>query len=184
MSIKNKAYQFREETHQIISDYKEILYQSVSFLRDSKNWLEFKKLKEIINDDVYYMRLKSLINMALVYFYSLYEGFTRAYFKNLTLNDFGLKESEFNRKFSAFHDIVKNLMKDIYKIHIPKNIFSNLKMLRDARHRIAHGVKNAKSDFAIVEICYQTLLEYFRYMENRITVFSKRLQHQKFTEKI
>ncbi len=175
MSIKHQKSQFTKETGQIVSEYKEVIYHTFEFLKDSKDWLEYKKMRRKFNDDIYNIKLKSLINMSLVYFYSLYEGFTRAYLKKLAMNDLGITESEFNRRYPSFHDIIEKLMKRLYKIHIPNNIFSNIMKLRIARHKIAHGEKSARAEFIIVEICYQTLLEYFQYMENIRNVVNGRL---------
>ncbi|MFX0035166.1 MAG: hypothetical protein ACFE9I_05950 [Candidatus Hermodarchaeota archaeon] len=174
MSIEEKALQ--------ISEYYEIIIHTFEFLKDSKDWLEYKKMNKKVNEESYNIRLKSLINMALVYFYSLYEGFTREFFKKLTMNDLKITKSEFDSRYQSFHDIIEKLMKDLYKIHIPDNVFSVIMKLRIARHNIAHGEKDAKSDFDIVKICFQALFEYFQYMENNINIFSKRLTYLKFTE--
>lgn len=135
-----------------------------------------------IDDNTYLVRLKSLINMSLVYFYSLYEGFTRTYFKALTFLDFGPDKDEFDKHYTRFHDIIENLMKGLYKIFLPDNIFAIIMKLREARNKIAHGEKSAKSDFAIVEICYQALMDYFQFMEKEIKLSHTRLDKYKFLE--
>ena len=182
MSIKTKTHQFRIETNQLISEYKEIISHTYEFLKDSKDWLEYKRVKRKVDGDIYSIKLKSLINMALVYFYSLYEGFTTRFFKKLTMNDFEIDEAQFKKQYPRFHDIVEKLMKRVYKFYIPKRMYSVIMLLREARHNIAHGEKNAKSEFGIIEICYHTLLEYFHYVENRRYTLSKSVGYRKFTE--
>ncbi|UCC20833.1 MAG: hypothetical protein JSV62_06015 [Promethearchaeota archaeon] len=182
MSIRNKIYQHREDSMRVISEYTEVVNHTFAFLRDSKGYLEYKRQQNEIDDKIYNMRLKSLINMTLVYFYSLYEGFTRAYFKKLVMIDFDITEDKFDKQYSNFHDIIEKLMRGTYKIRLPQKTYSTLMKLREARHNIAHGKKNAKSDFAIVGLCFQTLLDYFQYMESYAGLFSRTAKYLKFLE--
>ena len=124
MNIKTKNFQFREDTFRFISDYRETVSHTFEFLNDSKDFLEYKKGSRKIDENSYLVRLKSLINMSLVYFYSLYEGFTRIFFQTLTFFDFGIDKDEFDKRYSRFHDIIENLMKGRYKIFLPDNIFT------------------------------------------------------------
>ena len=108
MNIKTKTSQFREDTFRFISEYRETVSHTFEFLKDSKDFLEYKRMGRKIDENTYLVRLKSLINMSLVYFYSLYEGFTRLYFQTLTFFDFGTDKDEFDKQYSRFHDIIEN----------------------------------------------------------------------------
>ena len=77
-----------------------------------------------IDENTYLIRLKSLINMSLVYFSSLYEGFTRIFFQTLTFFDFGTDKDEFDKQYPRFHDIIEILMKGRYKSPMERKVLN------------------------------------------------------------
>ena len=105
--------------------------------------------------------------MALVYIYSLYEGFTTKFFMTIELATASISEKEFKDKYPRFHDVVDKLMKEKYNIYLPPSMFKTVKLLRDARNSIAHGEKEALPDVGIIELCSATITAYFNYLVHR-----------------
>ncbi len=121
--------QIRHILVEIVSKYKEIMFQTLELLKDSKDFLEFKKLNSKISQSIYERRLKNLVNMALIYFYSLYEGFTREFFITVEIHGSHITPQEFKKIYPRFHDIIDKLIKDKYSIYLPHQIFKIIKLL-------------------------------------------------------
>ncbi|MFX1392581.1 MAG: hypothetical protein ACFFAH_03310 [Promethearchaeota archaeon] len=162
-SIKLRRIQWKELL-KITVQYKQGIQQAFEFLKDSKDFLEFKRMKKSIDEEIYLGRLKSLINMAAVYFYSLHEGFTRDFFKEVISYDGGMSGSKFDEKYDRFHDIIV-LMRRRYHIRLPKEIFDIIDKLRMARNSIVHGMRDARPEFKIIELCYETIMNYFDFVQ-------------------
>ena len=172
MSVKNKnnnASLKRElwsEIQEITVLHKQTAEHTVKLLKDSKDFLEFKR-KKGLGEDFYLKRLKILINMGIIYYYGLYEGFTRFFFRKVAVYDLDIPEDQFKNSFPRLHDIIK-LMKARYKIYLDGEIFNVIMNLKEARHNIAHGVGNAKPEFEIILVCHQKILQYFDFIEYKM----------------
>ena len=73
----------------------------------------------------------------------------------------------FKKKYPRFHDVIDKIMKDKYGIYLPHEMFNTVKLLREARHSIVHGEKEALSDIEIVWLCSTTIASYFNYLVHR-----------------
>ena len=157
----------RVELVQIALEYKEIMAQTIGLLKDSYYLLGWKRDHEYISSTDYERRLKNHVNMALIYIYSLYEGFTTKFFMSIELATSSISKKEFKERYPRFHDIVDKLMKEKYNIYLPSDIFKVVKLLREARNSIAHGEKEALPDIGIIELCSTTVGKYFNYLVHR-----------------
>jgi hypothetical protein len=147
------------ELHEIVIHHKQTAEHTLKLLKDTKDYLEFQRNNGL--SEPYYMeRLKILINMGIVYYYSLYEGFTRFFFRKVAVYDLEIPEENFEDWYPEFKHIIR-LIKTRYHIYLKKDMFQIIMKLRDARHNIAHGKGNAKSEFEILVICHQELMQYF-----------------------
>jgi len=152
----------------IIYYYKQELTQTFQFLKDSKDFLEYKKMAKKISAEVYTVRFSSLMNMALVYFYALYEGFNRTFFEKLLRHDTSISHREFKRRYPEFYDIKHKVIRGIYHIRISQEIFDVIDILRRARNGIVHLGKKCKQDFEIVDICYEAIVKYYELIEKEV----------------
>lgn len=167
-SQKSHNFEIKNRLNEITVYYTQELEQAYEFLRDSKDYLEFKKIKNNISAETYLIRMRTLMNMALVYIYSVYEAFTRAFFAEVVHHDLGLNRDQFNAHYHRFHDLNKRLMQERYHIRLPHRMYIVIKQLRNARNDIVHLGKKAEPVFENVEYCLSTTVEYFRFIENEI----------------
>lgn len=165
---KSRYLEIMRELHEITFNYTQEMEQTFEFLRVSKDYLEFKKIKKDIDDSTYSVRMKSLMNMALIYFYSAYEAFTRTFFAKVLNYDVGMSIEEFSSQFHSFHEILQKVVKEKYQIYLPNRIFKVLRELQVARNNIVHLGKKAKTEFEIIENCFKAIIESFLYIEKRI----------------
>jgi len=171
MGIKNKkAVDSKDiyDTHQIMTQYRREMNQTFEFLKDSKDYLEYKRMAKKISGTIYLVRFSSLMNMAVVYFYSLYEAFTRNFFGALLLRDKNISYQEYKIRYPRFHDVLEKVVRGIYDIFLPKHIYETINHLRIARNQIIHLGKNAKPSFDIIEKCYDSITEYFEFLDKKI----------------
>jgi len=157
----------RSKLHEITFNYTQEMEQTFEFLRDSKDYLEFKKIKKDIDDSIYSVRMKSLMNMAIIYFYSIYEAFTRTFFAKV-MNYEGMSVEQFSLEFHKFHELRKKIIKEKYHIYYPKHVFRILRLLQNDRNDIVHLGKKAKPEFENIEYCFRIIVEYFLYIKKEI----------------
>ncbi|TFG30027.1 MAG: hypothetical protein EU532_01735 [Promethearchaeota archaeon] len=153
---------------QIMTRYIQEMSQTFEFLKDSKDYLEYKRMAKKISGTIYLVRFSSLMNMAVVYFYSLYEAFTRNFFGALLLRDNNISYQEYKIRYPRFHDVLEKVVRGIYDIFLPKHIYETINHLRIARNQIIHLGKNAKPSFDIIETCYDSLTEYFEFLDKKM----------------
>lgn len=157
-----------QELVEIISKYKEIAFQTHELLQDSKEYIEYRWVQGTINHEVYERRLQNLVNMALLYYYGLYEGFTRQVLFTMEVRYGPLKKGAFEKIFFKFNDLNRYLLKEKYGVYLPKHQFKIVKILREARNSIIHEGKNAKPDFRIIEECNRTVTGYFTFLVSQL----------------
>jgi len=158
----------RSKLHEITLNYTQEMEQTFEFLKDSKDYLEFKKIRKDIDDSTYSVRMKSLMNMAIIYFYSIYEAFTRTFFAKVLNYDLGMSVEEFNSEFHSAHEILKKVVKEKYQIYLPNRIFNVIRELQVARNNIVHFCKKAKTEFEIIENCFRRIVESFLNIEKKM----------------
>jgi hypothetical protein len=171
MGIKSKIAVNSKEIYdpqQIMLQYRREMNQTFEFLKDSKDYLEYKRMAKKIGGTIYLVRFSSLINIAVVYLYSLYEAFTWNFFGALLLQDKNISYQEFKVRYPRFHDVLEKVVRGIYNIFLPKHIYETINHLRIARNQIIHLGKKAKPSFEIIEKCYDSITEYFEFIDKKI----------------
>ncbi len=165
---KSRNLEVLRELHEITFNYTKEMEETFEFLRDSKDYLEFKKIKKDIGESTYSVRMKSLMNMALTYFYSVYEAFTRTFFAKVMHYDEGMSIEYFNSEFHKLHELRKRVIKKKYQIRLPNHIFRVLRLFQTDRNDIVHLGKKAKPEFENIEYFFRVIAEYFEYIEKEI----------------
>lgn len=154
-------FQIKSNLMDIYSVYKDDLSKTFELLKDSKNDLKFKSGNRIIDRRTYKIRLVNLHNMAMIYYYALYEGFTRMIFKTIKVYESDISHKEFEELYPTLYKIIVELMKKKYKIYIPYRIFKVIKLLHDTRNNITHHSCNATTNFENIELCTEKIQDYF-----------------------
>lgn len=108
------------------------------------------------------------MNMAFIYFYSVYEAFTRTFFARVMDCDEGMSIEQFNAEFHKFHELRKRVIKEKYQIYLPKQVFRILRLLQNDRNDIVHLGKNAKPESENIEYCFRIIADYFEFIEKEI----------------
>jgi len=90
------------ELVEIVAKYREIVFQTHKLVQDSKEYTEYRWIQGNITQDVYERRIQNLVNMALLYYYGLYEGFTRQVLFTMEVKFGAVEEEIFNKRFSKF----------------------------------------------------------------------------------
>jgi len=158
------------ELHEIKLRYQTVVEETFEVLKVSKDFIEFQKRKGSYNEKIYSIRLKSLINMASVYFIALFEGFTRSFIKKIVYIEYGIEKKQFDQRYFKFNDILNNILREKFHINLNKQFkkWDVIKELRNARNQVVHNGKNMIPDFQIVKICFEALIAYFNFIESQI----------------
>ncbi len=159
LSIKREVW---KELHELTDLQKQTTEQTLMLLTETKQYLDFEA-NHGLDEKSYRERLKILINMGIIYYYALYEGFTRFVFKKMRAYELDISEDRVNDRDFTLHKII-TYMKSRYKIYLEEEMFSVIIKLKEARHDIAHGVGDAKPDFDIILICHSQIVEYFDFI--------------------
>lgn len=151
----------------IVADqYIERISHTFKVIEDSKVFLKFERKEGRIDNETYTMRLKCVINMAIVYFYSLYEGYTWKVFKKVALIDLGMSEGDFKKEYPEFKDLKRKLIKK--KFRIPKYIYESIETVRKGRNKIVHDGGEARAEFEVIKNSYHIFIDYFKYINDKI----------------
>ena len=165
---KPSSYEVKRQLHTITYSYTQELEQIMELLRDARDYLEHKKIKEIIDENSYLIRMRGLVGMALVYFYSKLEGFTRSFFAQVLHYEIGMTREQFNVEFHKFHDLRKKIIQERYHIRFPKRSYELITLLRKERNDMVHLDRKVKPVFENIELCARGLLEYFQIIKQEI----------------
>lgn len=168
LHYKSGNYEVKRQLHAITYRYTQELGQIMELLRDTRDYLEHKKIKEIIDENSYLIRVRGLVGMALVYFYSKLEGFTRSFFAQVLYHETGMTREQFNVKFHKFHDLRKKVIQERYHIRFPKRIYDLITLLRKERNDMVHLDRKAKPVFENIELCARKIFEYFQIIEQKV----------------
>jgi len=159
-----------KELHNIKIRYQTFASETFEVLKVSKDFIEFQKRKGSYDEEIYSIRLKSLINMASVYFMALFEGFTRSFIKKVVSIEYGIDKRQFDKWYFKFNDILDNILRKKFHINLSRhfNQWNIIQELRYARNQVVHNGKSMIPDFKIIKMCFDALIAYFNFLESRI----------------
>ena len=159
-----------KELHDIKIRYQTIVSETFEVLKVSKDFIEFQKKKGCYDDEIYTIRLKSLNNMAGVYFMALFEGYTRTFFKEVVNIKYGIEKKQFDKWYFKINDILNEILRDKFHINLNRQFkqWNIIKELRNARNQVVHNGKNILPKFEIIETCFEALIAYFNFIESRV----------------
>lgn len=156
------------KVNEITEQYIERITHAFEIIEQSADLLGYEKKDGTIDDKTHTIRLKCLINMTIVYFYGLYEGFTRKVFRYVAAVKFSMREDDFNKKYRDFGDLMVILVKRRFKIRLPKLMFKSIMLINDGRNDIVHEGQDARAEFKVIESSYRLFIHYFNYIRDRI----------------
>jgi len=148
----------------IIETFRRRISVTYELVQSSRASLELLRSDE----GVYTPHATSLINMALMYFYTQYEGFNRHFFRKLEKYNEKIDRTEFDEKFSKFNDIIQRIIKDKYKIVLPFHIFQEIDKCRLARNVIVHQGLEAPPNFEIIDRFYRAFIKFFTHVKEKV----------------
>jgi len=168
-----------DQLHEITLQYKNMMNETFEMIKYSKDLIMFQYAKGDTEEDKLIFRTKSLFNMASVYLYALFEGFTRNFFKRVAYLQNGITEVHFDRVYFKFNVILRNILNEKYKINLNKQFhqWSIIKDLQFARNEVVHYGRNIRQDFKIIKSCYKAILGYFVFIESKIFKSLQSLVH-------
>lgn len=158
------------KVYEITEQYIEIITHAYNIIKNSADFLDYKKKNGTIDNKTHTIRFKCLINMTIVYFYSLYEGFTRKVFRYVAAVKFSISEKDFKKDYHKPGDLFVKFVRRRCGIRIPKDMFDSIILIKDGRNDIVHEGQNARAEFKVIESSYRLFIYYFNFIRDKINL--------------
>lgn len=158
-----------ENLRKVTMNYIQRTNEAWKVLTYANDMLYFKKqhTKYPMSLTEYNQELKAIINMAIIYFCALYEGFTRDFFKKLLYFIEGMDERKFEEKYYKFTYVKKYVMENRFKIFLNRQFkeWGFLSHVYRERGEVTHKGSDFKPDFEIINVVRNTVLNYINFIE-------------------
>ncbi len=156
------------KVNEITDQYVERITHAYNIIKNSADFLDYKKKNGTIDNKTHTTRLKCLVNMTIVYFYSLYEGFTRKVFRYVAAVKFRINEKEFNDDYHKPRDLFVKFVRKQCGIRIPDDMFEYIMIIKNGRNDIVHEGQDARAEFKVIRRSYRLFIHYFNFIRDRI----------------
>lgn len=177
----SQTYDFFKDIYSI---YKDKINEREQLYRKKMNFVDdyfcgniYKESREmgiiyIEANSLFPERINSLLNMTLIYFITLMEGFSRDFFKIILKHENNINKKRFDKDYWNFRTIEQKLINLRFGIDLNEICpnYKKLNNLRKLRNKIVHrGLEWGKNiNFDYVKFCFNSICEYFANIEHEI----------------